>query len=163
MQSFKELEKERAKITSEVLDDYHDQLQNLQKKLRSLCISDVSGSKHPRKTMKLQNELEFGDYATEREQRLADKATTSINIPFGAGDDKLLGDTDLVGFAFPYLKDGSKVGYVAGKKTEDTSPSSTARHEVGHLEFKDRQKLTPLDVGGKCSWLMKSRLCVFSI
>ena len=153
--SYQERVDQRAKITSEALSQYHDQIRNLKENSDPYAFQ-MFQDRNADKNAALQNDLDFGDYSTDREQKLADKASMSINVPFGGEDDKLLGggddvrNTGLVGFAFPYLEDGSKVGYVAGKKTENTDPSSTARHETAHLEFKGRgkQPLMPLDIGG---------------
>jgi len=146
---------QRSKITSQVLSKYHDQVRDLKDNSDPYAFQ-MFQDRNAEKNAALQNALEFGDYDTGREQRLADKATMSMNIPFGGEDDKLLGGADdfkntgLVGFALPYMEGGDQVGYVAGKKTDTTSPSSTARHEAGHLLYKGREnmRLTPITVNG---------------
>lgn len=139
---------ERAQITEDVLSKYHDDLRSLKENSDPYAFQ-MFQDRNTDKTLDLQNALEFGDYGSQREKTLADKATTSINIPFGGEDDRVLGDTGLVGFAFPYIGDGDRTAYVAGQKTENTDPSSTARHETAHLEFKGREnlKLTPIKIG----------------
>ena len=147
---FEDKVKARSDLTQEVLSQYHDRLRKLKESSDPYAFQQFQ-DRHADKLIALQNELDFGDYTSEREKNLAEKASFFTQIPLGASDNKLLPETQLVGVAEPYVgRDGDKVAYVAGKKTEDTDPSSTARHETAHLEFKGREKerLSPIEVDG---------------
>lgn len=140
----------RADLTQQILSNYQNQLRALKERSDPYAFQQFQ-ERHTDKVIALQNALDFGEYGSEREKNLAEKASFLTQIPLGADDNKILPGTSLVGFAEPYIgKEGDKVAYIAGKKTEITDPSSTARHETAHLEFKGREKqrLTPIEVDG---------------